>query len=67
MPLLSFCLILLANICVNLLLVGLLYHWQRSRRQSAHHALRFQVKHLCQQVGKLEMMWEKRDDEEMLL
>lgn len=63
----GFYLIVLANICVNVVLVGLLYRWRVARRQGAYHALRRQVRQLCQQVGKIETMREKRDEEEIFL
>lgn len=55
----SFGWIFLANICLNLVVMGLLYRWRVSRRQADYHALCRQTRQLCQQVGKTEAMWGK--------
>ena len=44
----------LGNICLNQVMICLLYRWQLSCRRVADHNLCCEARDLCQQVGKIE-------------
>jgi len=49
----------IGNICLNLAMIRLLYHWQVSRRRAAYHDLCREARELCLQAEKLGDIEEK--------
>ena len=54
--------IVLADICLNLGMIWLFYHWQVSRRRGAYRDLCRDARVICQQVRQLEEESVRREE-----